>query len=78
MKDLLIDEGKEELSDSEIIFEKMKLVENYTDDDKTSPKSKRYSLVAKGLMDAIDGLRAEIDPDSYDQLNVRENLKKNH
>ena len=77
VKDLLIDEGKEELSDSEIIFEKMKLVENYTDDDKTSPKSKRYSLVAKGLMDAIDGLRAEIDPDSYDQLNVRENLKKN-
>lgn len=76
VKDLLIDEGKEELSDSEIIFEKMKLVENYTDDDKTSPKSKRYSLVAKGLMDAIDGLRAEIDPDSYDQLNVRENLKK--
>ena len=76
VKDLLIDEGKEELTDSEIIFEKMKLVENHTDDDKTSPKSKRYSMVAKNLMDAIDGLRAEIDPESFDQLNIRENLKK--
>jgi hypothetical protein len=27
-------------------------------------------------MDAIDGLRAEIPPESFDQLNVRENLKK--
>ncbi len=27
-------------------------------------------------MDTIDGLRAEIDPDSFDQLNIRENLKK--
>ena len=54
----------------------MKLVENFTDDDKTSPKSKRYTMVAKNLMDAIDGLRAEIDPESFDQLNIRENLKK--
>jgi hypothetical protein len=76
LKDLLIDEGKEELTDSEIIFEKMKKVETFTDDDKNNPKSKRFSLVAKNLMDAIDGLRAEIPPESFDQLNVRENLKK--
>ena len=76
LKDQLIDEGKEEFTDSEIIFEKMKKVETLTDDDKTNPKSKRYSLVAKNLMDAIDGLRAEIPPETFDQLNVRENLKK--
>jgi hypothetical protein len=76
LKDSLIDEGKDELSDSEIIFEKMKRVENFTDDEKDSVKSRRYSIVAKNLMDAIEGLRAEIDPTTFDQLNVRENLKK--
>jgi len=76
LKDQLIDEGKEELTDSEIIFEKMKKVETLTDDDKANAKSKRYSMVAKNLMDAIEGLRAEIDPETFDQLNIRENLKK--
>ncbi|MCL2704936.1 MAG: cytochrome C oxidase subunit II [Spirochaetaceae bacterium] len=76
LKDVIIDEGREELSDSEIVFEKMKRVDNFTDDDKENVKSKRYSLVAKKIMDAIEGLRAEIDPASYDQLNVRENIKK--
>ena len=76
LKDLIIDEGREELSDSEIVFEKMKKVEDYTDDDKENVKSKRYTFVAKKVMDAIEGLRAEIDPASYDQLNIRENIKK--
>ena len=50
--------------------------EKYTDDDKENPKSKRYSIIAKALMDKIEHLRAEIDPTTFDQLNIRENLKK--
>jgi hypothetical protein len=76
MKDEMVDEGKEELSDSQIIFQKMQQIENYTDDDKESPKSKRYTLISKYLIDRIEGLRAEIDPEEFDSLNVRENIKK--
>jgi len=76
LKERLIDEGKEELNDSEIIFERMGKVENYAGDDKENPKSKRYQFFAKHLMDRIEGLRAEIDPSEFDPLNIRENLKK--
>lgn len=76
LKDRLIDEGREEMSDSEIIFEKMKRVENHTSDDKESPKSDRFKYFTKTLMDRVEGLRAEIDPSTFDQLNIRENLKK--
>jgi len=75
-QDELIDEGKEELTDSEIIFEKMKRVPEYTDDDQDDETSKRYTFLAKDLMSKIEGLRAEIDPQEFDPLNVRENLKK--
>ncbi|MDR1411219.1 MAG: cytochrome C oxidase subunit II [Spirochaetaceae bacterium] len=71
-----IDQGEEELSDSEIIFTKMGRVETFTDDSGEDAKSKRYTLVAKQLMDRLRDLRAEIDPAEYDQQNVRENLKK--
>jgi hypothetical protein len=76
LKDQIVDEGKEELADAEIIFEKLKRVEKFTSDEKDDPKSKRYSYFAKTLMDKIEGLRAEIDPEEYDTLNIRENLKK--
>jgi hypothetical protein len=76
LKDERIDQGLEELSDSEIIFAKMGKIEGYTDDDTENPKSKRYSIIAKTLMERITDLRAEIDPENFDQLNVRENLKK--
>jgi len=76
LKDKIIDEGREEMNDSEILFEKMRRVEQYTADDKDDPKSKRYTFFAKSLMDKIEGLRAEIDPAEYDPLNIRENLKK--
>jgi hypothetical protein len=74
-KDDLIDQGKEELADSEIIFEKMKRVQDFTGDEIDDPKSNRYKFFAKSLMDKIEGLRAEIDPNEFDALNVRENLK---
>ena len=76
LKDERIDEGLPELSDGEIIFEKIKRVEDYTDDDVKNPESKRYALMAKALMDRLADLRAEIDPGQYDQLNVRESIKK--
>ncbi len=71
----LVDEGKEELSDGELMFEKMKRIPNYTDDEKDNEKSRRYTFLAKNLIDKIEGLRAEIDQTEFDSLNVRENLK---
>ena len=76
MKDERIDKGLEEMSDGAVIFEKMKKVPVLTDDDADNPKSKRYDLVSKQLMERISNLRAEIDPEAFDQLNIRENLKK--
>jgi len=72
----LVDEGKEELSDSEVIFEKIKRVPNHTDDDTEDENSARYKFMAKNLMEKIEGLRAEIDPSEFDPLNIRENVKK--
>lgn len=76
LQEQLVEEGKEELQDTEIIFEKMKRVPNYTDDEIEDEKSKRYTFMAKTLIDKIEGLRAEIDPKEFDPLNIRENLKK--
>jgi hypothetical protein len=76
LKDERIDQGMEELSDSEIIFAKIQKVENYTDDKGDDPKSKRFTIIAKSLFERITDLRAEIDPANFDQQNVRENLKK--
>ncbi|MDR2375335.1 MAG: cytochrome C oxidase subunit II [Treponema sp.] len=75
-KDERIDQGQEELSDSEIIFSKINQVENYTDDKLDDPKSKRYAIIAKAIFERINELRAEIDPATFDQQNVRENIKK--
>jgi hypothetical protein len=76
IKDDRINKGLEELSDSEIIFARIGKVEPLTDDEAENPKSKRYNEVAKSLFERISGLRAEIDPAEFDQMNVRENLKK--
>ncbi|MDR1419508.1 MAG: cytochrome C oxidase subunit II [Treponema sp.] len=76
IKDERIDQGLEELNDSEILFNKIGKVENYTDDDAENPKSKRYSIVARTIMERINDLRAEIDPETFDALNIRENIKK--
>jgi len=76
VQDELVDEGKEKLSDSEIIFKKIGLVPGITDDDLENTESKRYAAVSKELMERISNLRAEIDPEAFDQLNVRENIKR--
>ena len=76
VKEERINQGQEELSDSEILFSKVGKVENFTDDDTESEKAKRYKVVSKSIMQKLTELRAEIDPESFDQMNIRENLKK--
>jgi hypothetical protein len=76
LKDKRVDAGLGELSDSEIIFSKLGRVENHTDDDTDSAKARRYKLVSKFIMEKLSQLRAEIDPESFDQMNIRESLKK--
>jgi hypothetical protein len=76
VKDEKIEQGLEELTDSEILFTKIGKVESYTDDEKENEKSKRYKKVSKFIMDKLSQIHAEIDPESFDQLNIRENLKK--
>jgi len=76
LKDDRLDQGLEEISDSEILFSKVNRVVDYTDDDLENERAKRYNLVSKSIMEKLSNLRAEIDPNLYDQMNVRENLKK--
>ena len=76
IKDERVDQGLEEFSDSEIIFNKISQVPNFTDDDTENAKSRRYSVVSKAIMEKINNLRAEIDPETFDQINIRENIKK--
>lgn len=71
----LMDAGKEELSNAETIFERFRIMDNYVSDDETDD-SKRFQFVAKKFMDAVEGIKAEIDSDGYDALHIRENLKK--
>lgn len=76
LKEEMVDSGRAELSDSEIMFEKIKLVEKFTDDNVSDPNSRRYTILGKKFLDKIDGLRAEIDQEDYDPLNMREQIKK--
>ncbi len=73
--DELVDQGKNELTAAEKMFEKVKRIEGFTDDEKEDEKSKRYTILAKKFLDKIEGLRAEIDLDEFDPLNIRENIK---
>jgi len=72
LKDARADEGKEDLTDTEIIFEKMAKVEEYTGDDADNPDSLRYKFLSKSILDRLEGLRAEIPENEFDALNVRE------
>jgi hypothetical protein len=76
LKEELLDSGRPELTDGEIMFEKIKKTDKFTDDDVSNPNSKRYTILAKKFMDKIEGLRAEIDQEDYDPLNMREQIKK--
>ena len=76
LKTQYMDEGKPEINDTETIFEKIKQVDNHVDDEVDQENSNRYRYVAKNILDRIENLRAEIDPEEYDALNIRENIKK--
>jgi len=76
LKEELVDSGRAELTDGEIMFEKIKAVDKYTDDNPSDPNSRRYTILGKKFIDKIEGLRAEIDADDYDPLNMREQIKK--
>ena len=75
IKEELVDTGRPEMSNSEIMFERIKSTDKFTDDNVSDPNSRRYTILAKKFMDRIDGLRAEIDQDDYDPLNLREQIK---
>jgi len=76
LKEERVDQGLEELTDAEVLFNRIGSVENHTDDDVDNEKAKRYKIVSKSIMDKLAALRAEIDPETFDQMNIRENLKK--
>ncbi len=71
----MLDEGQEEMSDSDRIFEKLRVMDKYISDDDSS-ESKRYQFIAKRFLESVDGIQAEIDSKDYDALNIRENIKK--
>ncbi|MBI3994072.1 MAG: cytochrome C oxidase subunit II [Candidatus Lambdaproteobacteria bacterium] len=71
----LVDEGKNELTAEEKIFERINILEAHTSDEE-SEGSKRYTLLAKKFFDAIEGVQAEIHDNEYDVLGVRENIFK--
>ena len=69
----LLDEGKQELSHEEQIFERVKALDHHVSDEE-SEGSRRYNLIPKKFFDAIEGLQAEIDSSDFDPLGVRENV----
>ena len=75
LKEELLDSGRPEIGSSEVMFEKIKSIEKFTSDDVSDPNSVRYTILAKKFMDKIEGLRAEIDQDDFDVLNIREQIK---
>jgi hypothetical protein len=68
-------EGRPPLSDHEALFEKIKTVENYTDDEQ-SDNSKRYQFLSRALLERIEGLGAEVSKIDFDPIGVRESIAK--
>jgi hypothetical protein len=71
----LVDQGKAELTSEQKIFERIKLLETMTSDEDTEG-SRRYSIIAKKFLDAIEGVQAEIASAEFDSLGIRENVTK--
>ena len=76
LKEEIVDSGRAELTDNEVMFERIKLVDKFTDDNVSDPNSRRYTVLGKKFIDKIEGLRAEIDQEDYDPLNMREAIKE--
>ncbi|MFI5399670.1 MAG: cytoplasmic filament protein CfpA [SAR324 cluster bacterium] len=71
----LVDQGKAELTAEQKIFERIKLMDTMTSDEDTEG-SRRYSVISKKFLDAIEGVQAEISTAEYDSLGIRENVAK--
>jgi hypothetical protein len=71
----LVDQGKAELTAEQKIFERIKLLDTMTSDEDTEG-SRRYSIISKKFLDAIEGVQAEISSTEYDSLGIRENVAK--
>jgi hypothetical protein len=74
LRDERLDEGMEEYSDAELLINKLEKAEELADGVRS--REKQYSLAAREILDLLKDTRAEIDPSGYDQLGIRENLKK--
>lgn len=65
-------EGRPGLTPNESVFEKIKAIENYTDDD-PGETSKRYQLLPRKFLERIQGMTGEIERTAeYDVLGIRE------
>ncbi|MDR3123599.1 MAG: cytochrome C oxidase subunit II [Treponema sp.] len=73
LRDERLDEGLEEYSDAEIVINKLEKAGEIADGE---AREKQYSLIAGEILELLKDARAEIDPSDYDQLSIRENLKK--
>jgi len=66
----LVLEGRQELSGDEAIFEKLKAVENYTDD-QDGDMAKRYQFVPQVVMERMEQLTSEArEPTETDALDI--------
>ncbi len=68
-------ENRPELSGNETMFEKVKAIENYTDDDE-GENSKRYQVLPKYFMDRLKGMAGELEKQSRDSLRVQEGIQR--
>jgi hypothetical protein len=74
LQDERLDEGREEYSETEILINKLEKAGELAESGQA--RSKQYSQIAKKILDLLKDARAETDPAKYDQLSIRENLKK--
>ncbi|KAK3596126.1 hypothetical protein CHS0354_027396 [Potamilus streckersoni] len=70
----LLDEGRQEMTHNEKIFEKFKYLDEYLSEEKGDDSAK-YNMVAKSIYETIKGIGAEIDQDELDVLKLRESIQ---
>jgi len=79
INEALIDQGQKDLGSSEVIFEKIKLLDQHlsenTVENADGVKVGKYSLVGQKVYNAIKGVVAEFNPNDYDPLAYAENIQ---
>lgn len=69
----IIDEGKEEMTPEERIFERIKLLDTYISDESTEG-SRRFAFMPKKFLDALEDVGSDISSDEFDALGIKENV----